>query len=123
MEQLLFRVRPAGITPLDSEQVYGAMPPTRARDALYGEFIVAFGSTDTLKLSAAGVTVRATMPVVLTAGLAESISLTLSAAMAGAVGVPVTEQLLLRVRPAGTVPLTSEHVYGATPPLPVIVAL
>ncbi len=52
----------------------------------------------------------ATPPVVLLAGLAESVALTVGVDVPAVVGVPVSEQLLFSVRPAGTEPLTSEQL-------------
>jgi hypothetical protein len=50
-----------------------------------------------------------TVPVEVLAGLAESVTFTVGVEVPAVVGVPVSEQLLLRVRPAGTEPLTREQ--------------
>ena len=63
----------------------------------------------------AALTVKVTVPVVDAAGELESVALIVSADAPAAVGVPESEQLV-NVRPAGTVPLVKEQVYGALPP-------
>jgi hypothetical protein len=58
-----------------------------------------------------------TAPVDVLAGLAESVAFTVGVDVPAMVGVPVSEQLLFSVSPAGTEPLTSEQLYGAVPPV------
>jgi len=70
----------------------------------------------------AALTVTTTVPVVDAAGELESVALMVSAETPAVVGVPESEQLV-RVRPAGTVPLLSVQVYGAVPPETPIVPL
>ena len=55
------------------------------------------------------------------AGLPESVTVTVIEELPAAVGVPLTVHPL-RINPAGKVPAI-EQVYGAVPPLAVIVAL
>jgi hypothetical protein len=58
-----------------------------------------------------------TVPVLLLAGLDESVPFTTTVEVPGVVGVPVSEQLAFNVRPAGRFPLMSEQVYGPLPPV------
>ncbi len=58
----------------------------------------------------AGLMTMETAPVEVLAGLAESVALTVGVEVPAVVGVPVREQLLFSVRPAGTEPLTSEQL-------------
>jgi hypothetical protein len=51
------------------------------------------------------------------AGFAESVALTVMVEVPAVVGVPVSEQLLFRVSPAGSDPVTNVQVYGAVPPV------
>ena len=55
-------------------------------------------------------------------GLLESVAFAWKVEVPAAVGVPLTTQPV-SVRPAGSVPLTSEHAYGAVPPVTGMVAL
>ena len=51
-------------------------------------------------------------------GVDESLAVTVTVLLAGAVGVPVMDPVLgLRVNPAGRFPEVTAHVYGAAPPL------
>lgn len=54
--------------------------------------------------------------MVFAVGVAESVAFTLIVVAPAVVGVPVSEQLLFSVRPAGSVPLTSEQLIGVVPP-------
>jgi hypothetical protein len=58
----------------------------------------------------AGLMTMETVPVEVFAGLAESVAFTVGVDVPAVVGVPVSEQLLFSVRPAGTEPLTSEQL-------------
>ena len=74
--------------------------------------------------SVAGVVVRFSDTLPLCAGLPESVTLKVSAAAdTAAVGVPVMAPVaVFSDRPAGNVPLVSDHVYGVVPPDAVSVA-
>jgi hypothetical protein len=63
-----------------------------------------------VSVTAAGLMTMETAPVEVFAGLAESVAFTVGVEVPAVVGVPVSEQLLFRVRPAGTEPLTSEQL-------------
>lgn len=55
-------------------------------------------------------------------GLLESVTETVTLAVPGAVGVPLTTQPV-SVRPAGNVPEEMEQLYGVVPPVAVMVEL
>lgn len=48
---------------------------------------------------------------------AESVTLTVKFEVPDAVGVPLMAPLALRVKPAGSAPALTDHVYGGVPPL------
>ena len=72
----------------------------------------------------ASVTARLRLTLTAAAGLAESVTLKVSAVPAlCTVGVPVMAPVAaFSCRPAGKAPLVSVQVYGATPPVAVSVA-
>ncbi len=52
------------------------------------------------------------------AGLAASVTCTVRLAVPATVGVPlITPVVALRLRPAGSVPLLSDQLYGVVPPV------
>jgi len=61
--------------------------------------------------------------VAVTAGEAESVTRTVKVDAAAVVGVPVMLPAALSVRPAGSVPLAIDQLYGEIPPLAVKVAV
>ena len=72
---------------------------------VYGVFTVAFGGVPTVSVAPCGLTVSATLPVVVFAGLAASVARTATVLVPAVLGVPVIWQLAPSVRPAGSVPL------------------
>ena len=71
-----------------------------------------------VKVSAGtGLTVMVAGPVMVLAGLAESVAVTETVLVPAVVGVPVRLQSEPRVRPAGTVPAATLQWYGAVPPV------
>ena len=68
-------------------------------------------------------TVIVTGPVVVAAGLLESVALMVTTTAPAAVGVPLTTQFAARVNPVGKDPAVLVQVYGALPPLTPIVPL
>ena len=82
---------------------------------------MAFGGDVRVKVAVAAVIVRDTGPVVVFAGLLESVALTVTVAGPAVVGVPLTTQLEA-VSPAGS-PAVTTQVYGPVPPVTPIVAL
>ena len=72
--------------------------------------MVAGGGLPTVSVEAAGLMVTATLLVVMLAGLLESVAATLSVTVPLALGVPVTVQLVLNVRPLCSVPDFSAQV-------------
>ena len=65
---------------------------------------MAFGGELRVKIAVAGKTVTVTGPVVVAAGVLESVALTVTVADPAVVGVPLTTQLADKVSPAGRVP-------------------
>jgi hypothetical protein len=61
---------------------------------------------DNVSVSALGITVRLTGPVIVLIGLLESVAVTIRFDVPAAVGVPVIRQAEPGVSPAGSVPLT-----------------
>jgi hypothetical protein len=82
--------------------------------------MVAAGGLLKVSTAAAGRTVKVTGPVVVSAGLLESVAVTVSTVVPGVVGVPLMTQLF-EMRPAGSVPERITHVYGPLPPATPIV--
>ena len=65
---------------------------------------MAFGGELRVSVAVAGKTVMVTGPVVVVAGVLESVALTVTVADPAVVGVPLTMQLVARLRPPGKVP-------------------
>jgi cation transporter-like permease len=74
-----------------------------------------------VSVAVAGNTVTVTDPVVVAAGLLESVASTVTVFDPAVVGIPLTTQLADKVRPAGNVPAARVQVYGAFPPVTPIV--
>jgi hypothetical protein len=74
--------------------------------ALYGTPTVAPGSVERVSVSELGTIVRLTVPVMVFAGLPESVAVTVKLDTPDAVGVPVMPQPDPRVNPAGKEPET-----------------
>lgn len=55
-------------------------------------------------------------------GLLASVACTVKVLVSAVVGMPVTAQLLPRARPEGSEPESTEQVYGAVPPVMVMLA-
>ena len=81
---------------------------------------VPFGKVPVIT-SGAGAIVIVSLPLVLCAGLPESVTFTVIVELPAAVGVPLTVHPV-RVSPAGSVPVI-EQLYGTVPPVAPIVAL
>jgi hypothetical protein len=62
-------------------------------------------------------------PVVVSAGLLESVALTVMVEVPAVVGVPLTTQAADKVSPGGKLPAVCWQVYGAVPPTTPMVAL
>src|SRR5580658_3710907 len=112
----VFRVRPAGSVPLPIENVYGATPPVTVIGPLLN------GTPAAPVFVAEHVTeIGGAMVIVQPVPVAPRESVTLIVKVPEAVGVPVTAPVeVFSVRPAGSVPLPIENVYGGTPPVTVI---
>ena len=63
-----------------------------------------------MSVAVAGSTVTVTGPVVVAAGVLESVALTVMVAVPAVVGVPLTTQLADKVSPAGKVPAVRVQV-------------
>jgi hypothetical protein len=110
-EQLLLSVKPAGTEPLARMQLYGAVPPATPTEPLYGVFTVPDGGLLSVSVTVEALIVRLTAPVEeIGVGDVESVAFTVKFEVPAVDGVPVSEQLLLSVSPAGSVPLTSEQL-------------
>ena len=90
---------------------------------LYGVPTTPFGSVPEVMLTAAGLMVMVTGPVVVPGGLPASVTPTVTVLVPGVVGVPLTTQPAARVSPAGSVPALMVQVYGAVPPATPMVPL
>lgn len=84
--------------------------------AVYGVPTVPFGSVPLLMERPAGLMVTVMVPDPFCGGLPLSVTETIPVLVPGPVGVPVTVQSALRVRPAGRLPDVSLQVYGPVPP-------
>jgi hypothetical protein len=96
-----------------------------ARVALYATPVCPSGNDEVETTKDPAEMVRVRVAVCVRAGLLESVTLKVSGALAtDAEGVPVTAPVEgFRVRPAGSVPLVSDQLYGKTPPVAVRVVL
>jgi len=106
-------VSPAGKEPLASDHEYGGLPPDAASDCEYAVPTTALGSDDVVTVSVRGVMVIVSDAVAVCDAL--SVARTVKVFDPAAVGVPAMVAPE-SVRPAGKVPLASDHVYGAVPP-------
>ena len=75
------------------------------------------GSVPVVMAGEPALTVMPTFPVVLLAGLLESVARTVIVLVPGVVGVPLTAQPLPSMRPEGSAPPTMEQLYGPVPPV------
>ena len=71
---------------------------------------MAFGGELRVKVAVAGNTVTVTGPVVVAAGVLESVAFTVTVAVPAVVGVPLSTQLADKVSPAGNVPAVRVQV-------------
>jgi len=74
MVQFAFSVRPTGSAPEATEQVYGAVPPATPTVPVYGTPTVPAGGAVRVSVTELPVTVRMMVPVLVLAGLAESVA-------------------------------------------------
>src|SRR5471030_2180035 len=116
------RLSPPGRLPLDTVKVYGLLPPLAVMVWLYAATVDPFGSVVGLRVIVGQVvtlTVYDRVPVQPLLAVALSVKVELPAV----VGVPERTPAVVRVSPAGRVPLDTVKVYGLLPPLAVIVWL
>jgi hypothetical protein len=108
-------VSPAGRAPEEIDQVIGATPPISASWVEYATPTTGLGTA--VVVMAGPVTLIVNDLVAESAGLDESVTLTVNALLNAAVGIPeMTPVAEFRVRPGGGVPVEIDHVRGAVPP-------
>ena len=112
---------PAGGVPLLTDQVYGEVPPVTVSVSVYAALTSPDGGA--AKLSTGPPTTVIEVALVALWPLA-SVTLTVKLEVPSAVGVPASTPVdAFRVIPAGGVPLLTDQVYGAVPPVAVSVSL
>src|SRR6185503_8799721 len=104
---------PAGKLPAITLQVNGLTPPVPARVSVYALLTVATGSVVVPTATCGTIVIRPATPTE-SKPLSEIVAV--KAGASATAGVPVMEQLLLSVRPAGSAPLVTAHEYGGRPP-------
>jgi len=68
-------------------------------------------------LEEAEITIERALVAVRAVGVVESVTVTVKSEVPAAVGVPVMIPVeSSRLKPAGSVPVVTDHVYGVTPP-------
>ena len=107
MTPALLIASPAGSDPVDSDQLYGVVPPVAARVVEYAVPTVPPGSVVVEMASGAGFTVIANDWVAVPA--AASVTLTSKFEVPAVVGVPEMTPALLIASPAGRVPVDSDQ--------------
>jgi len=122
MLQSAFSVRPAGMEPEATVQWYGPVPPVTGIEPVYGTPTVAAGGDAMVSTAEAGLMTMVIGPEPEIDGLLASVACTVKVLVPAVVGMPVTAQLLPRARPAGREPESTEQVYGAVPPVMVMLA-
>src|SRR5579883_2509388 len=115
-----FRLKPAGSVPAVTAHVYPPVPPLADSPAVYAEPAVPFASEVVVTVSGATVTAMlsgfdAVCPVL-------SVTVAVKFEVPAVVGVPPMVPPELRLRPAGSVPAVTDHVYPPVPPLAASVA-
>ena len=114
-----FKFKPAGKVPLVMDHVYGVVPPVAVSVALYATPTCPFGREVVATVRVAGVIVSVTLSVFVCCGLPESCTWNVNGVLVTAVvGVPVMAPVeAFKDKPAGSVPLVMDHVYGVVPPV------
>jgi hypothetical protein len=108
------RVNPAGSDPLATDQVYGGVPPDAFSVCEYPTPTVPAGNDEVLMFNA-GALIVSDSPA-LADPEALSVTLTVKLDDPAAVGVPEIVPPA-RFSPAGSDPVTTDHVYGGDPPV------
>jgi hypothetical protein len=115
-----FRVRPAGSVPVAIENVKGDTPPVTVIAGLLNATPTSPEVTAEQATDGAATMVKGQVPAAATP--LASVTLIVNAPLE--VGVPVIAPVVeFRLRPAGSVPVATENVYGAVPPVTVIAGL
>ena len=107
---------PAGRLPLWRDQLYGVTPPVAARVWEYATPIWPAGRLEVVTDRSTGITIDRAF-VAVSAGVWESVTLTVKFEVPAVVGVPEITPPELKERPAGRVPESSDQLYGVTPPV------
>jgi len=108
------RLNPEGSDPIDTVHVYGGDPPEAANVCEYAVPAVPAGSDAVVMLNAGGLIVRDSAFVVLPFAL--SVTFTVKLLDPAVPGVPDIVPPAERLKPAGSVPTDTVHVYGGDPP-------
>jgi hypothetical protein len=116
-----FNVSPAGSVPVVTANVYGATPPEAVIVALYPTPMLAAGRLFVVIANCARMVIVYDCEAI-TAGVSASVTCTVKVLVPAVIGVPertpVPDAIAI---PAGSVPEDTENVYGANPPVTVIV--
>ena len=108
------RLNPAGSVPTDTVHEYGGDPPEAASACEYAVPTVPAGSDAVVILNAGGLIVSDSAAVVETDAL--SVTFTVKLLDPAVPGVPEIVPPADRLKPAGSVPTDTVHVYGGDPP-------
>ena len=108
------RLRPAGSDPLATDHVYGAVPPVALSSCEYAVPTVPAGNDAVIIFKGGALIVNETLAVADPDTL--SVTCTVKLDEPEVLGVPDIV-LPARLRPAGSDPLATDHVYGEDPPV------
>ena len=108
------RLSPAGSDPLDTDHVYGAVPPVALSPCEYGVPTVPAGNDDVVMVKPGALIVNDRLAVADADAL--SVTFTVKLDEPEVLGVPDIV-LPARLSPAGSDPLDTDHVYGPVPPV------
>jgi len=113
-----FSVRPDGSRPVATDHVNGPVPPVAVNVNEYGEFTAPSGKAVVVMARGPAPTAKLKVRDAVCAGEPESVTLKVSEAEPGAVGVPlIAPDGGFRFSPAGSVPAVNCHVYAPVPPV------
>ena len=108
------RLSPAGSDPLATDHVYGGDPPLSVRPCEYAAPSVPAVNAEVVMLNIGALTASDRAALMETEVL--SVTLTVNVAVPVVVGLPDIVPAA-RLRPAGSDPLATDHVYGGLPPV------
>ncbi len=107
--------RPSGNAPEVRDHVYGVVPPVAVNICEYAAPRLPEGRDVVVIESGGGSTVRANDFVVVRDALSRT--WTVKFAVPAVVGIPLITPAADNVRPAGGVPIVTDHAYGGVPPV------